>query len=132
MPESERWVRRIPLKWVRGIPDRIPHRSPGASGSSGILQIGSSCANSSYTCLNNRESNHIYSYGAMIYINPDDFLGSPRIFTPERNRDAWSAVYDRIEKSLSEAKECGNFYLVCGVQGAGKTRWVKENRDLFK
>jgi len=24
----------------------------------------------------------------MIYVNPDDFLGNPRIFTAERNREA--------------------------------------------
>jgi len=38
----------------------------------------------------------------MIYVNPDDFLGSPRIFTPERNRDAWQACKDLVEKTLDE------------------------------
>jgi predicted kinase len=34
-------------------------------------------------------------------------------------------------RTLKEGRERYNFYLVCGVQGAGKTRWVKENRASF-
>jgi predicted kinase len=68
----------------------------------------------------------------MTYVNPDDFLGKPRVFTPERNREAWQACRDLAERTLKEAKERPNFYLVCGVQGAGKTRWVKENSASFE
>src|SRR5262245_30291896 len=67
----------------------------------------------------------------MIYVNPDNFLGTPRIFTEERNREAWRACKDLVEKTLSERGEPHNFYLVCGVQGSGKTRWVRKNSASF-
>ena len=68
----------------------------------------------------------------MLYINPDDFLGSPRVFSDERNREAWKACRELVEKTLKENQERRyNFYLVCGVQGAGKTRWVKTNPARF-
>jgi hypothetical protein len=67
----------------------------------------------------------------MIYVNPDDFLGNPRIFTEERNREAWRACKDLVERTLTEASERYNYYFICGVQGSGKTRWVKENRAWF-
>ena len=67
----------------------------------------------------------------MIYVNPDDFLGHPRIFTPERNQEAWRTCRDLMERTLAEATERYNFYLVCGVQAAGKTRWVRENGARF-
>jgi predicted kinase len=68
----------------------------------------------------------------VIYVNPDNFLGSPRIFTAERNREAWRACKDLVERTLSEAREPYNFYIVCGVQGSGKTRWVKDNPTRFR
>ncbi len=68
----------------------------------------------------------------MIYINPDDFLGNPRIFTAERNREAWRACKDLVERTLNEAREPYNFYIVCGVQGSGKTQWVKDNPTRFR
>jgi predicted kinase len=67
----------------------------------------------------------------MIYVNPDDFLGHPRLFTAERNREAWRACKDLVERTLSEAREPYNYYLVCGIQGSGKTRWVRENSARF-
>jgi predicted kinase len=67
----------------------------------------------------------------MIYVNPDDFLGSPRLFTDERNREAWRACKNLVETTLNEAAVPYNYYLVCGVQGAGKTHWVKNNTARF-
>src|SRR5215470_13724340 len=67
----------------------------------------------------------------MIYVNPDDFLGNPRFFTLERNREAWRACKDLVERTLTEARDRYNYYLVCGVQGSGKTHWVTENRSIF-
>jgi predicted kinase len=67
----------------------------------------------------------------VIYVNPDDFLGHPRIFTVERNKEAWRACKDLVERTLAGATERYNYYVVCGVQGAGKTRWVKENPARF-
>ena len=68
----------------------------------------------------------------MIYVNPDSFLGNPRIFTAERNREAWRACKDLVERTLSEAGEPYNYYVVCGVQGSGKTQWVKDNPTRFR
>ena len=68
----------------------------------------------------------------MIYVNPDNFLGNPRIFTAERNLEAWRACKDLVERTLSEAREPYNYYIVCGVQGSGKTRWVKDNPTHFR
>ena len=67
----------------------------------------------------------------MIYVNPDDFLGNPRVFTPERSREAWRACKDLVERTLTKARDRYNYYLVCGVQGSGKTRWVNENCTMF-
>ena len=67
----------------------------------------------------------------MIYVNPDNFLGDPRVVTEERSREAWRACKDLVERTLTEAREPYNYYLVCGVQGSGKTRWVKANRASF-
>ena len=67
----------------------------------------------------------------MIYVNPDNFLGNPRIFTAERNHEAWRASKDLVERTLSEARELYNYYVVCGVQGSGKTQWVKDNPTRF-
>jgi hypothetical protein len=38
----------------------------------------------------------------MIYVNPDDFLGDPRVFTDERNREASCASNDLVERTLAE------------------------------
>lgn len=67
--------------------------------------------------------------GLPIVINPDDFLEteSGRQFTPERNRRAWKLAYARLNEALSKAAEGTHVYLVMGVQGAGKSRWVSEN-----
>ena len=67
----------------------------------------------------------------MVYVNPDDFLGHPRVFTEARNQEAWRACKDLIDRTLRETQSPYNFYLVCGVQGAGKTHWVKENGKRF-
>jgi hypothetical protein len=67
----------------------------------------------------------------LIYVNPDNFLGNPRVFTPERNREAWRLCKELVERTLTEAKELSNFYIVCGVQGSGKTRWVQNNLARF-
>jgi AAA domain-containing protein len=67
----------------------------------------------------------------MIYVNPDDFLGNPRVFTDERNREAWRACKNIVESTLTGSKERYTYFLVCGVQGSGKTRWTKENEATF-
>jgi RimJ/RimL family protein N-acetyltransferase len=62
-------------------------------------------------------------------INPDDYLETEfgREFTPERNRQAWAQAYARLASELSEAPTGAHLYVVMGVQGAGKSRWVSDN-----
>jgi hypothetical protein len=55
----------------------------------------------------------------MIYVNPDDFLGNPRVFTDERNREAWRACKELVERTLSETQARYNYCLVWG-SGSGK------------
>ena len=69
------------------------------------------------------------SAGAPGVINPDDYLETEfgREFTPERNRQAWELAYARLNEELAEGKKGALLYVVMGVQGAGKSRWVSEN-----
>jgi len=64
-------------------------------------------------------------------INPDDYLETEfgREYTPERNRKAWQLAYARLREVLSQAVEGSHVYVVMGVQGAGKSRWVAENLE---
>lgn len=69
------------------------------------------------------------STGSPLVINPDDYLETEfgREFTPERNRQAWELAYARLATELSRAGRGVHVYMVMGVQGAGKSRWVSEN-----
>ena len=62
-------------------------------------------------------------------INPDDYLETEfgREFTPERNRQAWASAYACLNQELLAATPGAHVYLVMGVQGAGKSRWVEDN-----
>lgn len=64
-----------------------------------------------------------------LVINPDDYLETEfgREFTPERNHQAWELAYARLDDALSTTRPGNPMYLVMGVQGAGKSRWVSEN-----
>lgn len=66
-----------------------------------------------------------------LVINPDDYLETEfgREFTPERNRQAWQLAYARLRHELSQAAKGTHVYVVMGVQGAGKSRWVAENLE---
>ena len=59
--------------------------------------------------------------------NPDDYLRTPagRLFTEERNATAWERLYADLERSFSVAGPKAHFFLVMGVQGAGKTTWIR-------
>jgi RimJ/RimL family protein N-acetyltransferase/predicted kinase len=67
--------------------------------------------------------------GSPLLINPDDYLETEfgREFTPERNRHAWELAYARLSDELSRARPGAHVYLVMGLQGAGKSRWVSDN-----
>ena len=68
-------------------------------------------------------------------INPDDFLLTPqgRLWTPERSKVAWELAYASVRRALSESAAADSstckrgLYLVCGIQGAGKSTWIRNN-----
>lgn len=69
------------------------------------------------------------------WINPDDFLMTPsgRVWTAERNITAWESAYASLSNALSRkrfgapSEQTCELYLVCGIQGAGKSTWIKGN-----
>lgn len=64
------------------------------------------------------------------WINPDDFLLTPsgRLWTPERSKYAWEQAYTSLKRALDVAPNHGrDLYLVCGIQGAGKSTWIRSN-----
>lgn len=66
-------------------------------------------------------------------INPDDFLLTPsgRLWIPERSKVAWEQAYAALVRTVSRvpADASSEFkrdlYLVCGIQGAGKSTWIR-------
>lgn len=64
-------------------------------------------------------------------INPDDYLETPegRVFTTERNRQAWEQAYAAIDRLLTAAS---TLYLVMGVQGAGKSSWIARHAGALE
>lgn len=67
--------------------------------------------------------------GSPLVINPDDYLetATGREFTPERSREAWKLAYAQLDCALAQRINGTHLYLVMGVQGAGKSRWVAQN-----
>jgi hypothetical protein len=69
------------------------------------------------------------------WINPDDFLLTPsgRLWTPERSEVAWEQAYALLTQVLSRVPTDAppdherDLYLVCGLQGAGKSTWIRNN-----
>lgn len=63
--------------------------------------------------------------------NPDDALRTPegRVFTAERNAAAWEHIYSELEAIMAAPNAEMCLYVVMGVQGSGKTTWVKEHRE---
>lgn len=69
------------------------------------------------------------------WINPDDFLVTPsgRVWTAERNKAAWDQAYAALRRALAAAALADasahkrDLYLVCGIQGAGKSTWIRSN-----
>ena len=59
-------------------------------------------------------------------INPDDFLETPegRVWTVERNEEAWRLSYAALERVLELASASMRVVVVCGIQGAGKSTWI--------
>jgi hypothetical protein len=56
-------------------------------------------------------------------------LGSPRNWTPERNTAAWERCFSRLRLALESLAQPADVFVVCGMQGAGKTHWVRANGE---
>lgn len=58
-------------------------------------------------------------------INPDAFLEAEhgRVWTPERNIEAWQCAFSALEAALRR-DGVSRFIVVCGLQGAGKSTWI--------
>lgn len=65
--------------------------------------------------------------------NPDDYLWTPagRVYTPERNAVAWERLYADLEATFSTVSPGMRFFVVMGVQGGGKTTWIRTNYDVL-
>jgi hypothetical protein len=65
--------------------------------------------------------------------NPDDYLWTPegRVYTEERNAAAWEQLYSQIETLFSVIGPEARFFLVMGVQGGGKTHWIRNNFETL-
>lgn len=63
------------------------------------------------------------------YFNPDDYLETDagRVFTPERSRAAFQRAYSDLRQALRSAQSGAQLFVVVGVQGGGKTTWIREN-----
>lgn len=63
------------------------------------------------------------------HINPDHFLATPdgRVDDAERGRAAWERAYAELAARLETVGAQGTLYVVCGLQGAGKSTWVERN-----
>lgn len=65
--------------------------------------------------------------------NPDDHLWTPagRVYTEERNAAAWERLYADLEALFARCGRDGTFYVVMGVQGAGKTTWIRRHHGAL-
>lgn len=64
------------------------------------------------------------------HINPDHYLqtSTGRVFTKERQLEAWDRVYEDLQSALRRRSSVpAQLWLVMGVQGAGKTTWIRRN-----
>lgn len=63
-----------------------------------------------------------------MHINPDHFLqtASGRVFTRERNREAWTESFAALDRTLAQATEQTRLYVMIGAQGSGKTTWARK------
>ena len=63
------------------------------------------------------------------HINPDHYLPTAdrRVWTTERGRQAWESAYAELESRLRAVGSPGKLYVVCGLQGSGKSTWITRN-----
>lgn len=65
--------------------------------------------------------------------NPDDYLWTPegRVYTEERNAAAWEQMYADLDAMLRSARPDARLFVVMGVQGGGKTTWIRRNHEAL-
>lgn len=65
--------------------------------------------------------------------NPDDYLWTPdgRVYNEERNAVAWEQMYVDLDAALKASGPEARFFVVMGVQGGGKTTWIRDNCVAF-
>ena len=63
-----------------------------------------------------------------MHINPDHFLETDkgRVFTHERNNEAWKKSYQLFHQALQVGKPNTEIYVLIGAQGSGKSTWAKK------
>ncbi|MCW7551630.1 hypothetical protein NX722_03010 [Endozoicomonas gorgoniicola] len=63
------------------------------------------------------------------HINPDNYLetNEGRVWTPERSKAAWESAYLDFENILKRSSGIADVYIVFGVQGSGKTTWIRNH-----
>ena len=61
--------------------------------------------------------------------NPDDYLQTQagRVYTDERNVAAWERIYSELESLFRDSTADTRFFIVFGVQGGGKTSWIRRH-----
>ncbi|MCJ2118580.1 ATP-binding protein [Methylobacterium sp. J-001] len=67
----------------------------------------------------------------VLVIDPDRFLETAggRVWTPERNGEAWRLAHAALEEVLA-AGGVDRVVIVCGLQGAGKSSWIaRQDQD---
>jgi hypothetical protein len=65
--------------------------------------------------------------------NPDDYLitSEGRVFTNERSAIAWESLHSDMDALFSAADSDTRLFIVMGVQGAGKTTWIRTNHEAL-
>ena len=63
--------------------------------------------------------------------NPDDYLQTEagRVYTDERNAAAWERIYSELERLFRDSTADTRFFIVFGVQGSGKTSWIRRHTE---
>ncbi len=65
----------------------------------------------------------------MRHIDPDHYLATPagRVDSPDLARAAWDRAYAALQAALERIGTAGRLYVVCGLQGAGKSTWIRNH-----
>lgn len=68
------------------------------------------------------------------HVNPDHFLYAPDggDVTAARAKEAWDRAWQELQRQIEATGPAGTLYLVCGLQGAGKSTWVTRHAHEFE